>query len=351
MSFLSVRALSKHYGPVTALDAVSLDVRQNSRTAIVGPSGSGKSTLLRIIAGFEPAASGTVQLNDEVLVDGPNAVPAHQRGIGIVSQDGALFPHLSIADNIAFGLHRRLPDRDKRVRDLMALIGLDHAMLDRRPHQLSGGQQQRVALARALARQPRLMLLDEPFSSLDTGLREQMRQAVTQILGTAGITSVLVTHDQAEALSFADQVALIRNGRLVQRGTPEEVYFRPADRQTALFLGEAVILPARLNNGTATTALGVFPTNQRASSGAAEILLRPEQITLCAPVAGQPQLEIEHAAFSGANWTLQLRLIDQPNHPPLHLRVSGIDMPPAGSRVGLAINGFAHVLGQDQVAA
>ncbi|WP_312798425.1 ABC transporter ATP-binding protein, partial [Tianweitania sp.] len=323
---------------------------QGSRTAIVGPSGSGKSTLLRIIAGFEAADAGTIELDNATLVDDANAVPAHLRGIGIVSQDGALFPHLSIADNIAFGLERRSPDRKKRIGDLMALIGLDLAMLERRPHQLSGGQQQRVALARALARQPRLMLLDEPFSALDTGLREQMRQAVTQILGDAGITAVLVTHDQAEALSFADQVALMRGGRLVQRGTPRDVYFHPADRETALFLGDALILPAMLDGGTASTPLGRFPIAKPEPSGTAEILLRPEQIQLVPADRGQPQLEILHAAFSGANWTLQLRLIDQRNHPPLHLRVSGVDIPPTGSRVGLAVKGVAHVLEEAEMS-
>ena len=346
MSFLTVRALSKHYGPVAALDDVSLDIRQNSRTAIVGPSGSGKSTLLRIIAGFEAADAGTVELDGALMVDGPNAVPAHKRGIGIVSQDGALFPHLSIADNIAFGLDRRMPDRNKRIHELMALIGLDPSMLERRPHQLSGGQQQRVALARALARQPRLMLLDEPFSALDTGLREQMRQAVTQILGDAGITAVLVTHDQAEALSFADQVALMRGGRLVQRGTPQDVYFRPADRETALFLGEALILPAKLDDGMASTPLGRLPVNKVEASGPAEIMLRPEQVRLVSPSIGQPQLEILHGAFSSANWTVQLKLIDQPNQPPLHLRVSASEIPAVGSRIGLAINGSAHVFEQ-----
>jgi iron(III) transport system ATP-binding protein len=277
-------------------------------------------------------------------VDGPRAVPAHKRGIGIVSQDGALFPHLSIADNIAFGLERRSPDRQMRICELMDLIGLDHAMLERRPHQLSGGQQQRVALARALAREPRLILLDEPFSALDTGLREQMRQAVTQILGDAGITAVLVTHDQAEALSFADQVALMRDGKLVQTGSPDEVYNRPIDRETALFLGEALILVANLDNGTASTILGPLPVADLKAAGAAEVMLRPEQLRLEPASAAAPQAEILLAAFSGASSLLQLKLVDQPDHAPLQLRVSGVDIPPVGSRTGLRVDGIAHVL-------
>jgi iron(III) transport system ATP-binding protein len=299
---------------------------------------------LRIIAGFETADKGTVGLGGQPLVDGPRAVPAHKRGIGIVSQDGALFPHLSIAGNIAFGLDRRAPDRQKRICELMDLIGLDHAMLERRPHQLSGGQQQRVALARALAREPRLILLDEPFSALDTGLREQMRQAVTQILGDAGITAVLVTHDQAEALSFADQVALMRDGKLVQTGSPDEVYFRPVDRETALFLGEALILAANLDNGTASTILGPLPVADLKAAGATEVMLRPEQLRLEPASAAAPQAEILLAAFSGASSLLQLKLVDQPDHPPLQLRVSGVDIPPVGSRIGLRVDGIAHML-------
>jgi iron(III) transport system ATP-binding protein len=217
-------------------------------------------------------------------------------------------------------------------------------MRDRRPHQLSGGQQQRVALARALACEPRLILLDEPFSALDTGLREQMRQAVTQILGGAGITAVLVTHDQAEALSFADQVALMRGGKLVQTGTADVVYFHPADRETALFLGEALILSARLDKGIASTVLGLLPVADQDATGMAEVMLRPEQLRLASDDLKAPQAEVQQAAFSGASWMLRLRLVDHPNHAPLHLRVSGVQIPEVGSRVGLCVDGIAHVL-------
>ncbi len=189
-----------------ALDNIDLTVAAGSRTAVVGPSGSGKTTLLRIIAGFEIPDAGQVMLEGETLADGPAIVPAHRRGMGIVSQDGALFPHLSVADNIGFGMERGQVDRAEQINALIDMVELDRGMLDRRPHQLSGGQQQRVALARALGRKPRLMLLDEPFSALDTGLRENMRKAVARVLQNAGITTILVTHDQAEALSFADQV-------------------------------------------------------------------------------------------------------------------------------------------------
>ncbi len=222
MSFLSIDKADKRYGAMVALDGVSLEVASGSRTAIVGPSGSGKTTLLRLIAGFEGPDAGRIALDGAVLADGPAIVPAHRRGIGFVTQDGALFPHLTIADNIGFGLERGAADRDDRIRALMRTVDLDPRLLERRPHQLSGGQQQRVALARALARRPRLMLLDEPFSALDTGLREATRKAVAALLQEAGVTTILVTHDQAEALSFADQVAVLREGRLVHyRAAPQ----------------------------------------------------------------------------------------------------------------------------------
>src|SRR6185436_16040877 len=277
MSFLEVTGLRKSYGALAALDGIDLSVPAVSRTAIVGPSGCGKTTLLRLIAGFEAPDSGRIQLNGEPLVDAQRAVPAHQRGIGIVMQDGALFPHLSIADNIGFGLSRNEPERARRIAELAYTVGLDAAILRRRPHQLSGGQQQRVALARAMARQPSLMLLDEPFSALDMGLRASMREAVAELLESAGITTILVTHDQAEALSFADQVAVMREGRFSQVGTPRDLYFRPKDTMVAQFLGDAILLPARLLRGMADCAIGDVAADR---SDAVRIMLRPEQIVL-----------------------------------------------------------------------
>ncbi len=212
---------------MTALDGIDLGVAAGSRTAIVGPSGCGKTTLLRIIAGFEAPDSGRVALGGRVLSEGPDAMPAHHRGIGFVVQDGALFPHLSVAANVGFGLNRNEPRRAERIAELMDMVELDAALLPRKPDELSGGQQQRVALARALARKPQLMLLDEPFSALDTGLRDTTRKSVARLLSGAGITTILVTHDQPEALSFADQVAVMREGRLPQVGTPRALYLRP----------------------------------------------------------------------------------------------------------------------------
>ncbi|TAV75862.1 ABC transporter ATP-binding protein [Rhizobium leguminosarum] len=342
MTLLTIENISKRYGPVQALKDISLEVSAGSRTAVVGPSGSGKTTLLRIIAGFEQPDVGRVTLDGDLLADGPATVPAHKRGIGIVSQDGALFPHLSVAENIGFGFERRAADREKRVLELLDMVELDRGMLARRPHQLSGGQQQRVALARALGRKPRLMLLDEPFSALDTGLRESMRKAVARVLQAAGITTILVTHDQEEALTFADQVAVLREGRLIQAGSPQSLYLHPRDRETALFLGDAVLLPAIIRNGLADCALGRVAV-EGSRQGKAEIMLRPEQIRVVADESdrdyGGRVVEVE---FGGAVCTVAVSL-DGVALPPILIKTSSVALPARGDLVRLDIAGKAHV--------
>ncbi|NEJ21887.1 ATP-binding cassette domain-containing protein [Rhizobium leguminosarum] len=342
MTLLTIENISKRYGPVQALKDISLEVSAGSRTAVVGPSGSGKTTLLRIIAGFEQPDVGRVTLDGDLLADGPATVPAHKRGIGIVSQDGALFPHLSVAENIGFGFERRAADREKRVLELLDMVELDRGMLTRRPHQLSGGQQQRVALARALGRKPRLMLLDEPFSALDTGLRENMRKAVARVLQAAGITTILVTHDQEEALTFADQVAVLREGRLIQAGSPQSLYLHPRDRETALFLGDAVLLPAIIRNGLADCALGRVAV-EGSRQGKAEIMLRPEQIRVVADESdrdyGGRVVEVE---FGGAVCTVAVSL-EGVALPPILIKTSSVALPARGDLVRLDIAGKAHV--------
>ena len=347
MTTLDLHAVHKTYGRVTALAGIDLQVHEGSRTAIVGPSGSGKTSLLRIIAGFEAPDTGRVLLGDQLLADGPSIVPAHRRGIGYVPQDGALFPHLSVADNVGFGLPRNTPQRAKRIAELMDMVALDAAMLQRRPHELSGGQQQRVALARALALRPRLMLLDEPFSALDTGLRAATRKAVAQLLQSAGITTILVTHDQAEALSFADQVAVMREGRLAQVGRPLDLYLRPTDPATANFLGEAVVLPAQLSPGWAECALGRVSTNDLLRSGAGQIMLRPEQLQLTEAAAGtEPgfcQGVVLEADFCGPVSELTVRLLAHEGSAPLLVRSPGLYAPAVGTTVSIAVQGQAHV--------
>lgn len=356
MSTLELRAVCKSYGPVSAVDNVDLCVEAGSRTAIVGPSGSGKSTLLRVIAGFESPDSGSVVLNGKVLADGSGEIPAHQRVIGFVPQDGALFPHLTVAANIGFGLSGSPSQRAQRVAELMDMIALDHGMLKRWPHELSGGQQQRVALARALAQRPQLMLLDEPFSALDTGLRAATRKTVAQLLAAAGVTTILVTHDQAEALSFADQLAVMRDGRLVQVGRPVDLYLRPRDEATAVFLGDAVALPARLENGWADCELGRIPVDDSSRSGAAQIMLRPEQLQLVEIAAADIDAQgcfgiVTEMDFGGSACILAVRLVGAAvdrmasgTRGPLLLRSPSIQAPAIGAVVQITVMGRAHVL-------
>ncbi len=350
MNFLDIRAVHKSYGPVTALGGVDLQVSAGSRTAIVGPSGSGKTTMLRIIAGFEAPDAGQVLLDGELLADGPQSVPAHLRGIGYVPQDGALFPHLSVADNIGFGLPRHAPQRRSRIAELLEMVTLDSAMAERRPHELSGGQQQRVALARALAQRPRLMLLDEPFSALDTGLRAATRKAVAQLLSGAGITTILVTHDQGEALSFADQVAVMRHGRLAQVGRPRDLYLHPSDPATASFLGEAVVLAARMSGGWADCALGRLATDSAQGSGEVQIMLRPEQLQLeeiaetdAGPLGEGRVGTVLEADFCGPVCELTVRLAGDGADPLLRVSSTGANAPLVGARVRIRVAGQAHV--------
>ena len=292
-SHLVIEDVTKNFGSHSVLKGINLSVAKGGTTAIVGPSGSGKTTLLRLIAGFEHPGTGTISLNGSAVAGDGDWTPAHKRHVGYVAQDGALFPHLTVGRNIAFGLSPSKLDGGRRavaarVAELLEMVSLDPGMAKRRPHQLSGGQQQRVALARAMAREPELMLLDEPFSALDAGLRVATRRAVAKVLNEAGVTTILVTHDQAEALSFADQVAVMRGGRLAQIGNPFVVYTRPADRATAEFLGDAVILDAWLEGSLATCSLGGIPVRRPPAQGRVQLMLRPEQIRIAedGPIRG-----------------------------------------------------------------
>ncbi|OFI39266.1 sugar ABC transporter [Arthrobacter sp. SW1] len=317
---LDITDVTKHFGTQAVLQGINLSVAKGGSTAIVGPSGSGKTTLLRLIAGFEYPDSGSIGLNGRTVAGSGVWQPAHKRQVGYVAQDGALFPHLTVGQNIAFGLDRADlrasgPDGGRgtvrgRVAELLEMVSLDPAMAKRRPHELSGGQQQRIALARALARKPELMLLDEPFSALDAGLRVATRRAVAKVLNEAGVTTILVTHDQAEALSFADQVAIMRGGRLAQIGNPFVVYTRPADRATAEFLGDAVILDAWLEGSLATCSLGGIPVRRSPAQGAVQLMLRPEQIRIApdGPIRGV----VVDTDYFGPETTVRIRLAPLP---------------------------------------
>ena len=344
---LQLNMVSKRFGRVQALDAVSLRVEAGSRLAVVGPSGSGKTTLLRMIAGFDAPDSGTVQLGETWLARPGSFVPAHQRDIGIVSQDGALFPHLSVAQNIGFGLPNNTPGRDREIALLLDMVGLEQQMLARKPDEISGGQQQRVALARALARRPRLMLLDEPFSALDTGLRASTRRAVADLLSARGITTVLVTHDQGEALSFADQVAVMRNGRILQAGDPRDLYLRPESPFVASFLGDALILDAIIRDGQAQTRLGPLATSNARDDTAATILLRPEQIVLRPWHDGDEgcRARVEAMEFGGAGSLVTLTPVGlfAEGGPSFVLHRNGLAELRVGDVVHVSVVGPAHV--------
>jgi iron(III) transport system ATP-binding protein len=314
-SHLVIENVTKNFGCQAVLKGINLSVAKGGTTAIVGPSGSGKTTLLRLIAGFEHPGTGTISLNGSPVAGDGGWTPAHKRHVGYVAQDGALFPHLTVGRNIAFGLSPSKLDGGRRavaarVAELLEMVSLDPGMAKRRPHQLSGGQQQRVALARAMAREPGLMLLDEPFSALDAGLRVATRRAVAKVLNEAGVTTILVTHDQAEALSFADQVAVMRGGRLAQIGNPFIVYTRPADRATAEFLGDAVILDAWLEGSLATCSLGGIPVRRPPAQGRVQLMLRPEQIRISedGPIRGV----VVDTDYFGPETTVRLKLAVPP---------------------------------------
>ena len=338
---LELTSISKSFSDAQVLDSLNLSVAPGSRTAIVGPSGSGKTTLLRILAGFETPDSGRIVMQGRTLFDQNNFIPAHLRKIGFVPQEGALFPHLNVADNIAWGLDGTRHEKRQRVEALMEMVSLDRQLATHWPHEISGGQQQRVALARALAQRPSLMLLDEPFSALDTGLRAMTRKATADLLAEAGVASILVTHDQNEALSFATQVAVMRSGRFTQVGTPYQVYSQPVDEETALFLGDAVILPAQLASGYALCALGEVPTDNAQATGQGRVMLRPEQLHVTACAAHESPVSIVEVDFTGQLSTLTLALAGQTE--PITLKTVSQPGWHPGAAVRIDIAGTARV--------
>ncbi|MGQ4601365.1 ATP-binding cassette domain-containing protein [Nocardia sp. R6R-6] len=350
MSRVVVTDVSKTFGHTRVLGGITLDVLDHTATAVVGSSGCGKTTLLRVIAGFESPDAGSVSIGSETVVGERFSVPPQRRNIGYVAQDGALFPHLTVGQNIAYGLPGLCRRSRHRVRELLEMVSLPPSYADRRPHQLSGGQQQRVALARALARKPSVMLLDEPFSALDAGLRATTRQAVADTLCAAGMTSILVTHDQEEALSFAEQVAVMREGRFTQVGTPEEVYATPKDLFTARFLGDCVLLDAVVEAGVAKCALGRIPVQRDAPTGTVTIMIRPEQLVAHTVSDDEPDSgQIRAVEFRGADVILTIDLDGTAT--PIRVRRASVDAPVAGQRVRLDLLGSAVAYAEPGVAA
>jgi iron(III) transport system ATP-binding protein len=355
MSALTVTGLRKGYTGQPVLRGVNLDVAAGSLTAVLGLSGCGKTTLLRVIAGFERAQDGSVSLGARTLDDGHTYVAPERRGIGYVPQEGALFPHLTVRKNIGFGLSRQ-ERRGRAIAEMLEMVGLAD-LADRYPHQLSGGEQQRVALARALARKPEVLLLDEPFSSLDASLRARVREEVHALLREQGVTTVLVTHDQEEALSLADVVAVLREGTIVQDGAPAELYARPADTLLAGFLGAANILTATFRDGIAHTALGRLPlrADQESSpiGSSGLVMLRPEQLKVHRDERSSSPLEgeVTRCRYYGHDALLYIRPSEPVGQEILIARVRGEKALESGTTVGLSAHGPVSVIEQSPPAA
>jgi iron(III) transport system ATP-binding protein len=356
MRELAVRGLHKAFGPHPVLTGLELDVPAGAFTAILGPSGSGKTTLLRLLAGFEQADAGTITIGDRV-VDGPGChVPPERRKIGYVPQEGALFPHLTVASNVAFGLSAR-ERRGGRTAELLEAVGLA-GMGARYPHQLSGGQQQRVALARALAIRPEVVLLDEPFASLDAHMRASVRSDVQRICQQAGTTAILVTHDQDEALSLAHRIAVLRDGKIVQYAAPQDLYTRPADPALARFVGDANLLDGHLtdvaiagSDGTRTvdTIFGALPLatavpGEPIAAGNVTVLIRPEQLQLITGPAAGPDSgclsgRVVAREYYGHDAVVRVQPDGGPDGQEIIVRTTGGPQLPAGSSVTVRARG------------
>jgi len=307
-SIITLKNVTKHYGDVTAVENISFDVEPGEILVLLGQSGCGKTTTLRLIAGLERPDDGEIWVYNQKVAANNLWIPPERRKIGMIFQDYALFPHLTVHDNIAFGLNKvKSKQQQKRVSEMLELINLlDKA--DAYPHELSGGQQQRIALARALAPNPDIILMDEPFSNLDTALRSQVRADVREILHETQTTALLVTHDQEEALSLSDEVAVIHKGKLVQVATPHAIYNRPVNKHVAQFIGEANFIPAQAQGMIANSPLGSVKLFHE-KSGAVQLMIRPEAVRVNLDDKGAPAV-IQWREFFGHTQRLGLELTD-----------------------------------------
>jgi iron(III) transport system ATP-binding protein len=336
MNNLKISDLHKSFGSHPVLTGLDLEVAAGSFTAILGASGSGKTTLLRLLAGFEKPDRGTIAIGARVLDDDSSHVQPEQRRIGYVPQEGALFPHLTVKANIAFGLPRgKQRDSTRHLLEMVDLAGLER----RYPHQLSGGQQQRVALARALAIKPEIVLLDEPFASLDAHLRAAVRDDVNTILHEAHTTTLLVTHDQDEALSLADHVAVLRDGKIAQCAPPQDLYTQPIDHDIARFIGEANLIDGIMEGEYVQTELGKLHAAWRGERSApipcpVSVLIRPEQISLSLAAGQGPTTgRIVKAGYHGHDSLIHVQLAPEHGGKLLVVRVLGDPRLPLGAHV------------------
>jgi iron(III) transport system ATP-binding protein len=331
MTSVSCEGLSKAYGPVQAVNDFTLTTQAGEILALLGPSGCGKTTVLRSIAGFERPERGRILIGEREVAGPAGFVPPEGRRIGMVFQHYALFPHLSVADNVAFGL--RGPGRRERVDELLELVGLA-GLGGRMPHALSGGQQQRVALARALAPRPAVLLMDEPFSNLDADLRGAMRSQVRAIIKQVGATAIFVTHDQDEALFMGDRVAVMRAGCLEQVADPPGLFLAPASRFVAEFMGTAAFLPATAAKAGIATALGLLPQQVAAPGGTAlELVVRPDDVELAADPQGNGRVVAR--IFRGEQYLYEVEL-DRGQR--LHCICNHIQDFPPGTRVRVRLD-------------
>jgi iron(III) transport system ATP-binding protein len=340
MLLLSCSHLSRGFDEGPLFEDVGFELFHGERVGLVGPNGVGKTTLLRLLAGFERADTGSIGIGG-VLVDGPGAyLPPERRRIGYVPQEGSLFPHLTVAGNVGFGLPAS-QRRGGKVDTLLETVGLG-GFGRRYPHQLSGGQQQRVALARALAIEPAVVLLDEPFASLDAHLRASVRADVQEIFRRAGTTAVLVTHDQDEALSVADRVAALCDGSIAQCAPPEDLYCRPADPRLASFIGEANLLEGVVSGATVKTLLGALPLDPAAAipgaAGQVTVLIRPEQIDIV-PNEDGLTAQVTSYRYHGHDAVLYAQPEDDAAASPVVVRITGGPHRPVGSGVTLRARG------------
>jgi iron(III) transport system ATP-binding protein len=328
-SMIHAERVSKRFGTTPAVVDASLCADRGEFVALLGPSGCGKTTLLRLIAGFEAPDVGVVDVAGRRVAGGRTWVPPEKRRVGMMFQDYALFPHLTVAANIGFGVERSR--RRARVREVSACVGLD-GLEQRYPHELSGGQQQRVALARALAPEPALVLLDEPWSNVDPSLRASLRDEIVALLRTLDVTTVLVTHDREEAFSIADRIALMRDGTVVQEGSPEALYLSPASRWAAEFVGAGNFVPGLVRDGRVDTPLGVFPANGASGARTVEVLVRPELVELQPDPTGSA--EVVGREFRGHDVFYRVRLdgLELLSHRP------STETVPLGSRVRVKLH-------------